>query len=121
MKLKVTAKPHLKLTKEDKIKGYGEIFDVSDERGVEILKTTFNGETVAEFVPEENTENEALKAEITKLEEEKENLSRENEALKAEITKLEEEKENLSRENEALKAEIEKLNKKKEEKGKGEK
>ena len=34
MKLKVTAKPHLKLTKEDKIKGYGEIFDVSDERGV---------------------------------------------------------------------------------------
>jgi predicted RNase H-like nuclease (RuvC/YqgF family) len=100
MKLKVTAKPHLKLTKEDEIKGYGEIFEVSDERGIEILKTTFNGETVAEFVPEENTENEALKAEITKLEEEKENLSKENEALKAEI---------------------EKLIKKNEEKGKGEK
>ena len=67
MKLKVIVKPHLKLTKENETKKYGEVFEVSEERGIEILKTVFNGEAVVEFVPEENSENETLKAEIEKL------------------------------------------------------
>lgn len=100
MKLKVIVKPHLKLTKENEIKEYGEVFEVSEERGIEILKTVFNGEAVVEFVPDENSGNEALKAKIIKISEDKDNLSKENEALKAEI---------------------EKLNKKNEDKGKGEK
>ena len=46
MKLKVIVKPHLKLTKENETKKYGEVFEVSEERGIEILKTVFNGATI---------------------------------------------------------------------------
>lgn len=100
MKLQVIVKPYLELVKENEIKQYGEVFEVSEERGIEILKTVFNGEAVVEYVPSEDIDNEVLKAEIAKLKEDKESLSKENEALKVEI---------------------EKLDKKNEEKGKGEK
>jgi hypothetical protein len=79
MKLKVTVKPHLKLEKEDKIYQYGEEFDVSEERGIEILKATYKGKTVVEYVSKNDIqaqeandlieENNKLKLKVKELEE----------------------------------------------------
>lgn len=59
MKLKVIAqyengKPSsLTLTKEKKVIEYGKVFDVSEERGKEILKATFQGKPVVAIVAKE--------------------------------------------------------------------
>lgn len=54
MKLKqiVCDKTELTLTKERKKIKFGEEFEVSDERGKEILAATFKGKPVAEIVTE---------------------------------------------------------------------
>ena len=54
MKLKqiVCDKTDLTLTKEKKVIGYGEVFEVSEERAKEILAATFQGQPVAEIVEE---------------------------------------------------------------------
>ena len=58
MKLKqiVCDKTDLTLTKEKKVISYGNTFEVSDERGKEILKATFKGKPVAEEVKEVTNE-----------------------------------------------------------------
>lgn len=55
MKLKqiVCDKSTLTLTKEKKVIEYGNVFEVDDERGKEILKATFKDKPVAELVKEE--------------------------------------------------------------------
>lgn len=54
MKLKqiVCDKTDLTLTKEKKVIGYGEVFEVSEARAKEILAATFKGQPVAELVEE---------------------------------------------------------------------
>jgi hypothetical protein len=54
MKLKqiVCDKTNLTLTKERKQIKHGDVFEVSDERGKEILAATFKGKPVAEVVNE---------------------------------------------------------------------
>lgn len=54
MKLKqiVCDETELTLTKERKKIKYGDVFEVSDERGKEILAATFKGKPVAEIVNE---------------------------------------------------------------------
>ena len=47
----------LNLTKEKKVIKFGEVFDVDDERGEEILKATFEDKPVAELVKEEPVKN----------------------------------------------------------------
>ena len=42
----------LNLIKEKKVIEYGEVFDVSEERGKEILKATYKNKPVAELVKE---------------------------------------------------------------------
>ena len=68
----------LKLTKEDLEYENGQEFEVSEERGIEILKATFKGKPVVEFVssngtPETNekliTEKEELENKVKELEE----------------------------------------------------
>lgn len=56
MKLKqvVCDKTDLTLTKEKKVIGYGNVFEVSEERAKEILAATFKGQPVAELVKEED-------------------------------------------------------------------
>ena len=54
MKLRVIAEPDLWLIKEKKNVLYGETFEVSQERGLEILKATYNGKPVAELVEDSN-------------------------------------------------------------------
>ena len=55
MKLRqiVIDKTTLNLTKERVGVSYGEVFEVSEERGKEILKATFKGHPVAELVNED--------------------------------------------------------------------
>ena len=55
MKLKqiVCDMTDLTLTKEKKVISYGEVFEVSEERGKEILSATFKGMPLAELVVEE--------------------------------------------------------------------
>ncbi len=55
MKLRqiVIDKTTLTLTKERVGVSYGEVFEVSEERGKEILKATFKGHPVAELVNED--------------------------------------------------------------------
>lgn len=77
MKLRVIAEPNLTLNKENKIVDFGETFDVDVERGIEILKTTYNGKVVAELVSED--ENEELAS-----------LKDENKELKDKVAELEE-------------------------------
>lgn len=63
MKLKqiVIDKTNLTLTKEKKQIKYGEVFEVSEERGNEILKATFKGQPVVELVVEEPKEDKPVK------------------------------------------------------------
>lgn len=65
MKLKqiVCDKTDLTLTKEKKVIGYGEVFEVSEERAKEVLATTFKGQPVAEIVeePKEDKEDKPVK------------------------------------------------------------
>lgn len=80
MRLRVIV-DRLKLTKENLEYGYGNEFDVSVERGIEILKTTFNGNPVVEFVSsDENPKtDEELIAEKAKLEAQVKELTEVNE------------------------------------------
>lgn len=61
MKLKqiVCDETELTLTKERKKVKFGDEFEVSDERGKEILATTFKGKPVAEIVDEKPINNPA--------------------------------------------------------------
>ena len=63
MKLKqiVCDKTTLTLTKEKKVIEYGNVFEVDDERGNEILNATYKGKPVAELVKENSTEKTAEK------------------------------------------------------------
>lgn len=56
MKLKqiVCDGTNLNLTKEKKVIEYGEVFEVDDERGEEILNATYKNKPVAELVKEED-------------------------------------------------------------------
>ena len=81
MRLRVIV-DRLRLTKENLEYGYGEEFEVSVKRGIEILRTTFNGVPVVEFVssnenPETDeeliAEKEALEAQVKELTETNEN------------------------------------------------
>ena len=56
MKLKqiVCDGTNLNLTKEKKVVEYGEVFEVDDERGTEILSATYKNKPVAELVEEED-------------------------------------------------------------------
>ena len=56
MKLKqiVCDGTNLNLTKEKKVIEYGEVFEVDDERGTEILNATYKNKPVAELVKEED-------------------------------------------------------------------
>lgn len=81
MRLRVIV-DRLRLTKENLEYGYGEEFEVSVKRGIEILRTTFNGVPVVEFVssnenPETDeeliAEKEALEAQVKELTEINEN------------------------------------------------
>lgn len=64
MKLKqvVCDKTDLTLTKEKKVISYGKEFEVSEERGIEILKATFKGKPVAEIVEETKEDKQIKKA-----------------------------------------------------------
>ena len=90
MRLRVIV-DRLKLTKENLEYGYGTEFEVSVARGIEILKTTFNGNPVVEFVSSnENSEtDEELIAEKAKLENRVKELEETNETLIAEKAELE--------------------------------
>lgn len=80
MRLRVIV-DRLKLTKENQEYGYGTEFEVSVARGIEILKTTFNGNPVVEFVNSNETPktDEELIAEKTKLEAQVKELTEPNE------------------------------------------
>ncbi len=102
MRLRVIV-DRLRLTKENLEYGYGEEFEVSVKRGIEILRTTFNGVPVVEFVssnenPETDeeliAEKEALEAQVKELTETNENLVAEKEALEAQVKELTETNEN---------------------------
>ena len=101
MKLKVIVKPTLTLSKEEKVLNYGEEFEVEKERGIEILKTTFEGKPVVELVEEamSNEELETVNA----------NLTKEKEALEAKVKELEEVNAKLTEEKEALEEKVKEL------------
>ncbi len=108
MRLRVIV-DRLKLTKENLEYGYGTEFEVPVARGIEILKTTFNGDPVVEFVssnenPETDeeliAEKEALKNRVKELEESNEELIAEKEALENRVKELEESNENPENEGE---------------------
>lgn len=98
MRLRVIV-DRLKLTKENLEYGYGKEFEVPVERGIEILKTTFNGNPVVEFVssnenPKTDAEliakNAELEAQVTELTEAKDTLIVEKAALENRVKELEE-------------------------------
>lgn len=96
MKLKVIVKPTLTLLKEDITYPYGETFEVSEERGIEILKTTYGGKPVVEYVPtDSNKELEEKKEEIARLTIENESLMSKIEGLEAKVNELTKESEKL--------------------------
>ena len=96
MKLKVIAQPTLTLLKEDITYTYGEIFEVSEERGSEILKTTYNGRPVVEYVlSDSNKEIEEKEREIERLNSENNGLISKVEELEAKINELTKESEKL--------------------------
>ena len=132
MRLRVIVSPTLTLNKEDKVIPYGEEFEVSEARGIEILKTTFNGSPVAEFVSsnggnsnEESLikEKETLEEKVKELEEANKNLTTEKGTLEEKVKELEEANKNLTPEKGTLEEkvkELEKTNEKNEiNKGKG--
>lgn len=69
MKLKqiVCDKTDLTLTKEKKVIGYGNVFEVSEERAKEILAATFKGQPVAEIVEEPKEEVKEVKKDTKKV------------------------------------------------------
>ena len=87
MKLRVAVKPHLKLLKENLEIPFGEIFEVEEERGIEILKKVYQGKTVVEFV----SENQGF--DVNNMLLEKKQLEIKNDNLVLEMEKLKEEKE----------------------------
>ncbi len=89
MKLKVTVQPSLTLLKENITYPYGETFEVSEERGIEILKTTYQGKTVVEYVPSNSNK------EFEDKEQEIERLTSENNDLISKINELTKESEKL--------------------------
>lgn len=85
MKLRVIAKPTLTLKQENMVLNVGEEFEVTEERGAEILKATFNGKPVVEYVPSEGSAEaderiKALEEQVATLEAEKASLVEELEA-----------------------------------------
>lgn len=114
MRLRVIV-DRLKLSKENLEYGYGNEFDVSVERGIEILKTTFNGNPVVEFVSsDENPKtDEELIAEKAKLEAQVKELTEANETLIAEKAELEAQVKKLTEANETPENEGEVENKSK--------
>ena len=100
MRLRVIV-DRLRLTKENLEYGYGEEFEVSVKRGIEILRTTFNGVPVVEFVssnenPETDeeliAEKEALEAQVKELTETNENKELEKPTNKKQTKKEGEDK-----------------------------
>lgn len=115
MRLRVIV-DRLKLTKENLEYGYGKEFEVSVARGIEILKTTFNGNPVVEFVSsnEDPKIDEELIAEKANLEAQVKELTEANETLIAEKTELENRIKELAEANEIPEneGEVESKNKK---------
>lgn len=109
MRLRVIV-DRLKLTKENLEFGYGNEFEVSDARGTEILKTTFNGNPVVEFVSSNDgatddellNANKELEAKVNELTVANEILTAEKEALEAKVNKLTDAYENLEVEKEEI-------------------
>lgn len=109
MRLKVIV-DRLKLTKENLEFGYGNEFEVSDARGTEILKTTFNGNPVVEFVSSNDgatddellNANKELEAKVNELTVANEILTAEKEALEAKVNELTDAYENLEVEKEEI-------------------
>ena len=66
----------LNLTKEKKVIEYGEVFEVSEERGKEILKATYKDKPVSEVVKEDSKEDKKNNLEKT-TESKKENKKQE--------------------------------------------
>ncbi len=109
MRLRVMV-DRLKLTKENLEFGYGNEFEVSDARGTEILKTTFNGNPVVEFVSSNDgatddellNANKELEAKVNELTVANEILTAEKEALEAKVNELTDAYENLEVEKEEI-------------------
>lgn len=109
MRLRVIV-DRLKLTKENLEFGYGNEFEVSDARGTEILKTTFNGNPVVEFVSSNDgatddellNANKELEAKVNELTVANEILTAEKEALEAKVNELTDGYENLEVEKEEI-------------------
>lgn len=109
MRLRVIV-DRLKLTKENLEFGYGNEFEVSDVRGTEILKTTFNGNPVVEFVSSNDgatddellNANKELEAKVNELTVANEILTAEKEALEAKVNELTDAYENLEVEKEEI-------------------
>lgn len=109
MRLRVIV-DRLKLTKENLEFGYGNEFEVSDARGTEILKTTFNGNPVVEFVSSNDgatddellNANKELEAKVNELTVVNEILTAEKEALEAKVNELTDAYENLEVEKEEI-------------------
>lgn len=109
MRLRVIV-DRLKLTKENLEFGYGNEFEVSDARGTEILKTTFNGNPVVEFVSSNDganddellNANKELEAKVNELTVANEILTTEKEALEAKVNELTDAYENLEVEKEEI-------------------
>lgn len=107
MRLRVIVN-RLKLTKEDLEFGYGNEFEVSEARGIEILKTTFNGNPVVEFVSSNGSAtddellnaNKELEAKVNELTVANEILTAEKEALEAKVNELTDAYENIEAEKE---------------------
>lgn len=109
MRLRVIV-DRLKLTKENLEFGYGNEFEVSDARGTEILKTTFNGNPVVEFISSNDgatddellNANKELEAKVNELTVANEILTAEKEALEAKVNELTDAYENLEVEKEEI-------------------
>lgn len=107
MRLRVIVN-RLKLTKEDLEFGYGNEFEVPETRGIEILKTTFNGNPVVEFVSSNGgttddellNANKVLEAKVNELTVANEILTAEKEALETKVNELTDAYENLEVEKE---------------------
>lgn len=109
MRLRVIV-DRLKLTKENLEFGYGNEFEVSEERGTDILKTTYNGNPVVEFVSSNDAvtddellnANKELEAKVNELTVDNDSLKVENEKLEAKVNELTSAYENLIVEKEEL-------------------
>lgn len=91
MRLRVIVEPTLTLKEEDKVLNFGEEFEVEEARGIEILKATFNGRPVVEFVSSNELplNDETLAAEKAELAAKVQELTELNASLTAEKAELE--------------------------------